>query len=116
MKISTSFKSLALAAGMLLTGTMVSEAKVTKPTSAGGMVISKVFFNSMKDDANKAFIRANYIELYNNSTDTLDIAGMYLGLAESHSDAEQAWTVDGFLQIRSIRLLLDRALLSAMLP
>jgi len=94
MKISTSFKSLALAAGMLLTGTMVSEAKVTKPTSAGGMVISKVFFNSMKDDANKAFIRANYIELYNNSTDTLDIAGMYLGLAESHSDAEQAWTVD----------------------
>lgn len=94
MKYFTSMKALALVAGMLLAGTQASEAKVTKPTSAGGIVISKVFFNSMKNDANKAFILANYIELYNNSADTLDIAGMFLGLAESHSDAEQAWTVD----------------------
>ena len=94
MKKFSTLKTLALVAGMLLAGTTASEAKVTKPTSTGGIVISKVFFNSMKNDADKAYILANYIELYNNSTDTLDIAGMYLGLAESHSDAAQAWTVD----------------------
>ena len=94
MKKIYTLKLLALVAGMLLAGTTASEAKVTKPTSAGGIVISKVFFNSMKNDADKAFILANYIELYNNSSDTLDIAGLYLGLAESHSDATQAWTVD----------------------
>ena len=94
MKQISTLKTLFLAVCMLLAGTTASEAKVTKPTSTGGIVISKVFFNSMKNDADKAFILANYIELYNNSSDTLDIAGLYLGLAESHSDAAQAWTVD----------------------
>ena len=92
MKFSTSIKTLALMVGMMLVGTQALDAKVSKPTSAGSIVISKVFFNSMKNDADKAYILANYIELYNNSTDTLDIAGLYLGLAESHSDATQAWT------------------------
>ena len=77
MKFSTSIKTLALMAGMMLVGTQALDAKVSKPTSAGSIVISKVFFNSMKNDADKAYILANYIELYNNSTDTL---GCYSGM------------------------------------
>ncbi len=92
MKISTSLKALAIACGMLMTfGSAV--AKVTKPTSGGGVVIGKIFSNMMKNDANKAYAPACYIQLYNNSTDTLDIAGMYIGMVENHSTAAQAWTV-----------------------
>ena len=60
MKQISTLKTLVLAVSMLLAGTTASEAKVTKPTSTGGIVISKVFFNSMKNDADKAFILANY--------------------------------------------------------
>lgn len=93
MKYFTSMKALALVAGMLLAGTQASEAKVTKPTSAGSIVISKLFYNGIKNDAGKGYMNANYIELYNNSTDTLDLAGMYLAMVESHSNDDQAWTV-----------------------
>lgn len=93
MRKSTSMKMLALAASMLLSCTMGVQAKVTKPTSSGSMVISKVFYNGMKNDAGKAYLSASYIQLFNNSTDTLDIAGMFVGMVESHSSADQAWNL-----------------------
>ena len=97
MRLFTSMKMLTLVAGMMLAGTMVGEAKVTKPTSTGTMVVSKVYYNGMKNDAGKAYLSASYIELYNNSADTLDIAGMYIGMAESMSAADNAWTVDAMV-------------------
>lgn len=91
-------KTLAIMAGAMLVCPMLTKAKVTKPTSAGTMVVSKVFYNGMKTDAGKAYVSASYIELYNNTTDTLDIAGMYIGMAESMSAADNAWTVDAMTE------------------
>lgn len=99
MKFSTSSKVLALAASLLLTGLLPTGAKPKKPSGgsvSADLVISKVFYNNMMNDEGKAFIMGNYIELLNNSADTLDITGIYLGLADNTSstsaDFVNAWT------------------------
>lgn len=99
MKMITSTKVLALAASMLVAGTGAIDAKPKKPgggSVSGDLVISKVFYNNMMNDEEKAFIMANYIELYNNSGDTLDITGIYLGVADNTSSTSSmfpyAWT------------------------
>ncbi len=99
MKISTFKKVLALAVGMLLCVAFDAEAKPKKPSGGsitGDLVISKVFYNNMVDNNDKPFILANYIELFNNSGDTLDITGIYLGVADNTSSTASnypnAWT------------------------
>jgi hypothetical protein len=49
------------------------------------MVISKVYYAGCKDNNNKNYLAGRYLELYNQSDDTLDIAGYYIGLIESNS-------------------------------
>ena len=93
MRISTLKTTLAAVAGMMLTATK-ADAKMVKPsTYTNNVVIGKVFYAGAKDANNKNYLNSKYIELYNNSTDTLDLAGMYIGLVESESKAN-AWTVD----------------------
>ena len=89
-------KTLALVAGMLLTA-QVSDAKLVKPSggsTSGNVVISKVFYagsTRLNGATPKNYINHLYIELYNNSTDTLDLQGMYLAFA--NTDAGTAgWT------------------------
>lgn len=95
-KIST-LKSLALVAGMLLAGTTASEAKLQKPSggsTSANLVISKVFYSGstrLNGATPKNYLLNLYIELYNNSTDTLDLQGMYVALANSET-AANAWT------------------------
>ena len=90
-------KMLALAAGMLLVGTQVSEAKLVKPSggsSSGNLVISKVFYSGstrLNGATPKNYLCHLYIELYNNSADTLDAQGLYIALANSDATAN-AWT------------------------
>ena len=71
----------------------------TKPSGgsvSGDLVISKVFYNNMMNDAGKAYILANYLELYNNSDKELDITGIYIGFSDNTSstaaDYANAWT------------------------
>lgn len=93
MRISTSLKTLAIAAGMLLTAN-ATEAKLVKPsTYTNDVVIGKVYYAGAKDANNKNYLNGRYIELYNISTDTLDISGMYIGLVESDAKAN-AWTAE----------------------
>ena len=85
-------KALAIAAGLLLTAS--AEAKLVKPsTYTNDVVIGKVYYAGAKDNNNKNYLNGRYIELYNISTDTLDISGMYIGLVESDAKAS-AWTAE----------------------
>ena len=91
MKISTTFEALALCAGMCLT-TSPALAKLVKPSTYGSsVVVSKVFYAGSK--VSKNYAPGKYIELYNNSTDTLDVSGMYVGLVESEAKAS-TWTLE----------------------
>ena len=96
MKIVRTMKSLSLVAMMLMTGVQVTEAKLVTPsTGAYGsqLVISKVFYAGGKTlaDSPKNYDLHLYVELFNNSTDTLNLKGVYLALANSDGST-QAWT------------------------
>ena len=85
MKIFTPIRTFVLIVGLSLIGAD-AHAKAEKPSggsTSGDLVISKVFYNNMVNDAAKPFILANYIELYNNSDKELDITGIYIGLADN---------------------------------
>lgn len=101
MKKFSTLKTLALVAGMLLTGTSVSEAKLQKPSggsTSANLVISKVFYagsTRLNGATPKNYLLHLYIELYNNSADTLDLQGVYVALANSDSNTSKnpnAWT------------------------
>ena len=96
MKLSALIKTLVLMAGILLFDTHVCEAKLVKPSGgsvSANVVISKVFYSGSKTiaDSPKAYANNIYIELYNNSTDTLDLKGMYIALGNT-DNGDAAWT------------------------
>ena len=97
MKISTSIKTLALAAGMLFAFGQNSEAKLQKPSggsSSSNLVISKVFYSGstrLNGATPKNYMLVQFVELYNNSSDTLDISGLYVAFPNSDG-AAAAWT------------------------
>ena len=49
------------------------------------VLISKVYFAGCKDNNNKNYLAGRFVELYNNSDEAVDVAGMYLCLMESGS-------------------------------
>lgn len=49
------------------------------------ILIGKVYYQGNKDDNNKNYQYAKYLELYNNSDEEYDIAGLYIALLESTS-------------------------------
>lgn len=49
------------------------------------ILISKVYYQGCKDDNNKNYIYSKYVELYNNSDEAIDAAGLYIALLESTS-------------------------------
>ncbi len=79
-------------------------AEAVKPSggaTGADLVISKVFYNNMLNDDDKAYILANYIELYNNSDKQLNITGVYIGLSDNTSSTAaqyvKAWTAANML-------------------
>lgn len=55
------------------------------------IVIGKIYVAGSKDKNGKAYRAGQYIELYNQSDDTVDVAGLYIGLLET--DVPQAYTL-----------------------
>lgn len=49
------------------------------------VLISKVYYAGCKDNNNKNYLAGRFVELYNNSDEAVDVAGMYLCLMESNS-------------------------------
>jgi hypothetical protein len=59
----------------------------------GNVIISKVFYNASKGAESGNYAYGQYVELFNNSADTVDVSGLYLGLVESES-GKTAYTAD----------------------
>ena len=91
MKIFTRMKSLALMAGLMLF-TSNANAAADKPSS-GNVVISKVFYAASKGAESGNYAYGQYIEIYNNSANDVDVTGMYIGLIESEAKST-AYTIE----------------------
>lgn len=51
------------------------------------ILIGKVYYQGNKDDNNKNYTYAKYLELYNNSDEEYDVSGLYIALLESGSNS-----------------------------
>ena len=81
--------------GYTISGSLTAQtfdASTTAPIAMGttiaqdqSILIGKVYYQGCKDDNNKNYVYANYIELYNNSEEEYDVAGLYIALLESTS-------------------------------
>ena len=56
------------------------------------IVIGKVYYAGSRDKNNRNYLAGKYIELYNQSDETIDVSGMYIGLTEAESSI--AYTLD----------------------
>ena len=56
------------------------------------IVIGKVYYAGSRDKNNRNYLAGKYIELYNQSDDSIDVSGMYVGLTEAESTI--AYTLD----------------------
>lgn len=56
------------------------------------ILIGKVYYSGSKDKNNKNYMAGRYIELYNQSDNNVDIAGLYIGLIET--EGNPAYTLD----------------------
>lgn len=56
------------------------------------ILISKIYYSGSKDRNNRNYLAGKYIELYNQSSNETDVAGLYIGLLES--EGNQAYTLD----------------------
>ena len=49
------------------------------------LLIGKIYYEGSKDVNNRNYIAGKYIEIYNNSAETVDAAGLYIALMETES-------------------------------
>lgn len=90
MKFFTQIKMLALVAGMMFA---TSNANAADKPSSGNVVVSKVFYAASKGAVSGNYAYGQYIEIYNNSANDVDVTGLYIGLIESESKST-AYTVE----------------------
>lgn len=86
----------AVVSGTLVNSLIGTEALTTLqlPTQLSisrSLVISKVYYAGTKNDANRNYNADQYIELYNQSDNTIDVAGLCIGIVESDS---KGWSTD----------------------
>ncbi len=67
------------------TSTTTPVAMMTTISQDQSVLIGKVYYQGNKDDNNKNYVYAKYIELYNNSDEEYDVAGLYIAILESSS-------------------------------
>ncbi len=67
------------------TSTTAPVAMTTTISQDQSVLIGKVYYQGNKDDNNKNYVYAKYIELYNNSDEEYDVAGLYIAILESAS-------------------------------
>lgn len=73
----------ALAQQMITGGERLSLA--TNVSVDRDLVIGKVYYASSKDKNKKSYLAGKYIELFNQSDDSIDVSGLYIGLTETES-------------------------------
>ena len=74
--------------GSLSSQMLSEETTLTLTTTVSrdqSMIIGKVYYAGSKDTNSKNYIAGKYVELYNNSDEPQDVAGLYLALMETES-------------------------------
>lgn len=72
--------------GSLLNQTIATESTITLQTNISvkqSLIISKIYYAGTKDHNEKRYTAGQYIEFFNNSDKTINIAGLYFGMLES---------------------------------
>jgi len=93
MKLFTTLKTLTIAAGMMLALNL--NAQDAKKPSSGDLVISKVFHAASKKTGGSGnYLFGQFVEIYNNSENVMDITGLYLALIESESSTSSYTLAD----------------------
>ena len=86
-------KMFALAAGMMLATNI--NAQTAKKPSSGDLVISKVFHAASKKAGGSGnYLFGQFIEIYNNSENVMDVTGLYLALIESEGTSSSYTLAD----------------------
>ena len=85
MKFFTQIKTLALVAGMMF-ATNASATIANNKVSSGDLVISKVFYSASKKASGSGnYTFDQYVEIYNQRDEDVEIQGLYLALFETES-------------------------------
>lgn len=82
-------------AGSLSSVTVVANETLTLSVSGirqNALIIGKIYYAGSKDSNKRNYDAGRFIEIYNNTADTAQLAGLYLGLVETESD--MAYTLD----------------------
>lgn len=85
----------ATVSGSLNSQMVGSNSTLSLPTNVSinrDLVIGKVFFSGSKDNNNRTYLAGKFIELFNQSDDSIDVSGLYIGLGEAESTP--AYTLD----------------------
>lgn len=64
----------------------------TKLSVDRDILIGKIFYAGSKDNNNRTYMAGKYMELYNQSDDSVDVSALYIGLVEA--EGTQAYTLD----------------------
>ena len=93
-------KTITMTRGQAGTNLFITKLTITReggsetPSLNGKLVIGKVFYAGsirLNGETPKNYMKHLYIELYNNSAETVDVAGLYIAMANSDV-AANAWT------------------------
>lgn len=85
----------ATVSGSLNQRLITTDETIILPTSLSidrDIIIGKIFYAGSKDLNNRTYMAGKYVELYNQSDDSVDVSGLYLGLVEGEST--QAYTLE----------------------
>ena len=72
----------------------VETSTIVKMRGEKSIVISKIYSSGSKYNGNQNYLAGRYIELYNQSDDAANLAGMYIGLLESTGNSNRVYTLD----------------------
>ena len=72
----------------------VETSTIVKMRGEKSIVISKIYSSGSKYNGNQNYLAGRYIELYNQSDEAADLAGMYIGLLESTGNSNRVYTLD----------------------
>ena len=90
----------ATVSGSLNQRLITSEETIPLPTTLSidrDIIIGKIFYAGSKDLNNRTYMAGKFLELYNQSDDSTDVAGLYIGLVEGEST--QAYTLENLHEV-----------------
>lgn len=90
----------ATVSGSLNSRLISQEEIITLPTQLSidrDIIIGKIFYAGSKDLNNRTYMAGKYLELYNQSDDSVDVSALYIGLVEGEST--QAYTLENLHEV-----------------